>query len=187
MKITPSSFRRGVKWVLSLLLFHFVGFLLYSFLIGNIVRSLYYMDENLGATHGVLIAFQCLYWLLIAFWAVFRGEMTYADVQRNIKNAAKEEGFSAMRYFTITFVKDWVWKTAAFIIFQLPFTAFFAGFGLALDEGMTIIEKFYMANAGFYAATGSALVGLLLSAVYFFVIMVAVNYISYQLILKRRL
>ncbi len=187
MKLTPSSFRRGVKWVLSLLLFHFVGFLLYSFLIGNIVRPLYYVDENLGAAHGVLIAFQCLYWFLISFWVVFRGEMSYADVQRNIKNAAKEEGFSAMGYFTHTFVKDWLWKTAAFVILQIPFTAFFAGFGLALDESMTVIEKFYMTNAGFYTATGSAIVGLLMSAVYFFVIMVAVNYVSYQLVLKRRL
>ncbi|MBQ8351412.1 MAG: hypothetical protein IJY20_05160 [Clostridia bacterium] len=145
------------------------------------------MDENLGAAHGVLIAFQCAYWLLIAFFAVFRGEMSYADVQRNIKNAAKEEGFSAMQYFANTFCKDWLWKTAAFIVLQIPFTAFFAGFGLALDESMTVIEKFYMTNAGFYAATGSAIIGLLLSAVYFFTIMVVVNYISYRLILKRRL
>ena len=159
---------------------------MYAILFDNVVESLVIMDENVRAAHAVVVAFQCFFWLLMAFWFVFRGKMAESDVRRNVKTAANEEGFSPAHYFCKTFVKDCGWKTAAYMIFQLPFTIFFASFGLALDETMIIVEKFYIADAGFYAATGSAILGLLLSAILFFAIMVGVSYISYRWILREK-
>lgn len=90
MKLTPTSFRKGVNWIFLLLLYHFVAFLAYSFLVTNIVHSLVGLDGKSSAAYGVLVAFQCLYWLIVAFWAIFRGQMSYADVRRNIPHLKKK-------------------------------------------------------------------------------------------------
>lgn len=83
-------------------------------------------------------------------------------------------------------MKEWLWKTVIFVIFQLPLTVFYANFGLALDESITIIEKFYIVDSGFCAITGSAILGLVLSALYFLLAMLLVAYIGYRIVLKQR-
>ena len=87
----------------------------------------------------------------------------YSEVQREMKNAAKEEGFNPNRYFYHAFFKDWIWRTILYAVFQIPFLIFYAAFGLALGQGMIGLERFYIADAGFYAVFGSAILGILLT------------------------
>ena len=46
MKVTPSSFRKGVNWFFLVVVFHFVAFLLYAFLINNPVRYRLILKEK---------------------------------------------------------------------------------------------------------------------------------------------
>lgn len=184
MKLKPSSFRNGIKWLFALLIFHFVSFVIYSLLFAPPIKQMYGMDEERMRAYFAVLLFQCLFWAIMAFFWVTRWQMSYSDVRRDILAAAKEEGFSPLRYFCKVYMRDWAWRTAFYLVLQLPLTIFFANFGLALDDSITAIEKFYIADAGFYGVTGSWVVGLLLSTLYFFIVMLDVSYIKYRLLLK---
>lgn len=184
MKLKPGSFRNGVKWLFVLLIFHFVSLLIYSLLFAPPIRQMYGMDDERTRAYFSVLLFQCLFWLLAAFFWVIRWQMPYSDVRRDILSAAKEEGFSSWRYFCKVYVRDWGWRTAFYAVLQLPLAIIFANVGLALDDSMTVIEKFYIADAGFYGVTGSWILGLLLSSLYFFLVMTLASYAKYRLLLR---
>ena len=186
MKLKPSSFRNGVKWLLILLIFHFVSFVIYSFLFAPPVKQMYGMDEQRALAYATVLLFECLFWLIMAFAWVTRWHMSYSDVRREILTAAKEDGFSPLSYFCRVYVKEWGWRTAFYAVLQLPLTVLFGSFGLALDDSITFIEKFYIADAGFYGVTGSWFFGLLLSSLYFYVVMTAVTFVKYFRILRSK-
>ncbi len=182
----PSSFRSGVKWLFVLLVFHFISFVLYSLVFAPPIKQMYGMDEERVRAYFTVLLFQCLFWAIMALFWVLRWQMSYSDVRRDILAAAKEEGFSSFRYFCKVYMKDWAWRTAFYTVLQLPLTILFANFGLALDDSITGIEKFYIADAGFYGVTGSWFFGLLLSSLYFFAVMILACLIKYYSILKKK-
>lgn len=184
-KLTPAAFRKGVNWLLFVAIFHFAGNIVYGAFLGNSAMILFDKDENYAKAYTLVLAFQLLFWMLVSLIFIWRWQMSYAEVQREMKNTAKEEGFNPNRYFYNAFFKDWIWRTILYAVFQIPFLIFYASFGLALGEGMIGMERFYIASAGFYGATGSAFLGFLLSVVYFFAIMVAVHYVVYRAMLAR--
>lgn len=185
MKLKPSSFRRGVKFLFFLALCHIIGFVLYSVVLSNLVKERFSHSEIDGA-YGMIMLFDLLFWLLVAVVWIVRGEMSYSDIRRNILVAADQEGFSSCRYFCQTFLIDWIWKAVLFLALQLPFAIFYANFGLALDYSSTFIEKIYMSVAGFYAVSHSVLFGLLFSTLYFYGIMMLFSFLKYRKILKNR-
>ena len=186
MKLKSSSFRNGIKWLFVLLVFHLISFLIYSLLFAPPIRQMYGMDDDRARAYATVLLFQCIFWAIMAIFWVVRWHMSYSDVRRNILAAAKEEGFSSFRYFCGIYLKDWAWRTAFYAILQLPLAILFANVGLALDDSMTVIEKFFIADAGFYGVTGSWFFGLLLSSLYFYAVMTAVTLIKYFRILKNK-
>lgn len=185
IKLTPAAFRKGVNWMLFLALFHFAGNILYGAFVNNSVKIMFDKDENYARAYGVVLGFQLVFWLIVALIYIWRGLMSFSDVQREIKNAAKEESFTPNRYFRDTFLRDWIWRTVLYAVFQIPFLIFHASFGLNLGNAMTGFESYYIADAGFYGTCGTAL-GFLLTTAYFFAIMVAVHYVVYRVMLAKR-
>ncbi len=184
--IKPSSFRAGVKWLGALLLFHLGAFLAYSLLMVSIVKSMYDRDNDHGRAFATILVFQCVFWLLVAFLWVARGEMSYSENRRLLLNASREEGFSPLAYFFRQYGVRWLWRTAFYAAFQLPFTFFFNAYGLIPNDSITFIEKWYIADAGFYGITGSAIAGFLLSTLYFFFIMVFCSLIKFFILLRQK-
>ena len=128
-KLTPTAFRRGVNWLLLVAAFHLVGQILYGAFFNNTVKLMFDKDENYAGAYSVVLIFQLVFWLLIALLFIWRGIMSFSEVQREIKNAAKEEGFNANRYFLATFFREWIWRTVIYAVFHIPFLIFFASFG----------------------------------------------------------
>lgn len=184
VKLTPSAFRNGVKWLGLLLIFHVAALILFSIFLAPDLKVRYDYEEYTAAYTTVLV-FDLVCWLVVAFIWVLRGQMSHDEVRRKIVEARKEEGFSPLSYFARTFLVDWTWRSAFFFVLQIPFTVFFANYGLALNDTMFILEKFYIAEAGFYATTGSAILGLLLSTLYFFAVMVLMTLIKYLHLVKK--
>ena len=185
-KLTPAAFRKGINWLLFVAVFHLAGNILYGAFVNNSVKIMFDKDENYARAYGVVLGFQLIFWLIVALIYIWRGVMSFSDVQREMKNASKEEGFSPNRYFRDTFLHDWIWRTVLYAVFGLPFLIFYASFGLALGNAMIGLERFYIADAGFYGVTGSAILGFLLTTVYFFCIMVAVHYVTYRIMLAKQ-
>lgn len=195
-KLTPAAFRRGVHWMLLVAAIHLAGRLLYGVLFSNTVKILWNKDENYTGANGVVLVFQLVFWLLVALIYIWRWQMSYADVQREMKNAAKEESFNPNRYFLNTFFRDWIWRTVLYAVFQIPFLIrkvwihsvlgpYYTTYGLNLG-GMTGVEKFYIADAGLYGIFNFPILGFLLTTVYFFAIMVAVHYVVYRVMLYKQ-
>lgn len=185
IKLTPAAFRKGINWLLFVAVFHLAGNILYGLLFNNSAKILFDKDENYAKAYALVLTFQLLFWLLVALIYIWRWQMSYADVQREMKNASKEEGFNPNRYFLNTFFRDWIWRTVLYAVFQLPFLIFHASFGLNLGNAMTGFEKFYIADAGFYGTCGTFL-GFLSTTAYFFAIMVAVHYVVYRVMLHKQ-
>lgn len=183
MKLKPGSFRKGMKWLLTLAVFHVAAFVLYSVLLAGVTKERF-MHGDANAAYITVLIFGLIFWLAVGIVWVVRGEMSYAEVRRNILTAAKEESFSFMGYFCRTFLTGWIWKTVFFLVLQSPFAILYANYGLMLDDSITIIEKLYIAEAGFYATTNSTLLGLVLSTVYFFVVMSFFSFLKYCSLLK---
>lgn len=185
-KLTPAAFRKGVNWLLFVAIFHFAGNIIYGAFFGNSAMILFDKDENYAKAYTLVLTFQLLFWLLVALIFIWRWQMSYSEVQREMKNAAKEEGFNPNRYFYNAFFKGWIWRTILYAVFQIPFLIFYAAFGLNLGNGMIGLERFYIASAGFYGVSGSFILGILLGTAYFFAIMVAVHYVTYRVMLCRQ-
>ena len=182
----PSAFRAGIKWLGALILFHFGAFLAYSILLTPIVKSMYDRDNAHGRAFATILAFQCVFWLLVAILWVARGEMSYAENRRLLLNASREEGFSPLAYFRRQYGVTWLWRTAFYAVFQLPFVFFFKAFGLVPNDSISFVEKWYIADAGFYGITGSAIAGFLLSVLYFFFIMMLCSLVKFFILLRQQ-
>lgn len=63
--------------------------------------------------------------------------------------------------------RDVLFSTLLLLAFQLPFAIFYAMAGFSYDN-MIFFERFYVLDVAFYEITGSALLGLLLNGVLFF-------------------
>ncbi|MBQ8174757.1 MAG: hypothetical protein IJ009_05080 [Clostridia bacterium] len=183
MKITPSSFRSGVKWLGILVMFHAAAFFLYSITLSSMLKTRFDYGEIREAYTTVLI-FDLVFWAIVAVVWVLRGQMSHDEVRRKIVTAQKEEGSSLIGYFCRTFLKDWLWRSLFFLVLQIPFAIFFANFGLALNDTITFFEKIYIADAGFYGATDSAPLGLLLSTLFFLAVMLLTSFLKCVLLLR---
>ena len=184
--ITPEMFRHGVKWLGTLLLFYLVSFVLYAVTLASMLKVRFAYGEFRAAFMTVLI-FDILFWLIVTFVWTVRGEMSLDGVRRKIVAASKEEGFSLIPYFFRNFAMEWVWKTVFFFALQIPFTIFFGFFGLNLGESMIFLEKIYISVAGFYGISGSAILGLLFSTLYFYLITTLLSFLKYYHLLKNEL
>ena len=105
LKITPSAFREGVKWLGMLAIFHTVAFILYSIFLASMLKVRYDYQEYTEAYTTVLI-FNLLLWLIIAIVWVVRGQLSHDEVRRRIVAARKEDGFSLVPYFCRSFVME---------------------------------------------------------------------------------
>jgi hypothetical protein len=101
-------------------------------------------------------------------------ETSYADFDRNLKNAMKSEGFAFLGYYKSNFLNDHLIKASVMTGIHIPFAVFYQVLGFSLTE-TTGFEQFYILDAGFYGVAGSSVLGFLLCAITVTAIWLVIN------------
>ena len=182
IKITPSMFRSGVKWLGKLLLLQIATLVIYAVALNGIVSPMYANDDRAGAYR--LLFFISLVFMVIGCFVLVRLQMSFSDVRTGIITASREEGYRPLHHFFRTLGYECGWKSLFLLVMQIPFAFFFASFGVALDNSALPFENFYILEAGFYTITGSALAGILLSTLCFFALLLLFSALFYFRLLR---
>ena len=157
-------FRSMVKWFGLLLLFHLMSMILFGLLFSSSVAQM--VDDKLQPRANATILIYDIV-VFVIFSVVFsKIESSFSEYKKGIKDRVRENKFSVVEYFKQNFLKEHLIRLGIYFAFQLPFLVFCLVFGVELQYP-TMFEQFYIAETGFYLATGSALLGLLLNTVVF--------------------
>lgn len=90
-------------------------------------------------------------------------------LRREFQSAAKGETFAALDYARYA-LREVLICTAIYAIFQLPYCIFYSAFGYDHVHAI-IVDKFFVMAAGFYTLCGgNGYLGLVISALLFFLI-----------------
>ena len=173
--MSHAMFKKAVQWLGIVILAHLAAMIIFAIILAGSAEGLA-KDSPADAYKAVLV-------FDVIFYAVFvllvnRLETSYADYQRNLKNAVKEKDFSPIAYYKANFLKEKLIKVAVLGIFHIPFAVFYQMFGFSLTA-TTGFEKFYILDAGFYGVAGSSVLGFLLAAVIAAVIYLTICFVSF--------
>lgn len=158
--------RTGAKWFVLLIVWRIVTMIVWSIFFGSTVQD--EADHGVGtrasATVTVIASFAAMITL-----AVINGYMfarNHGDERRAFIYASRNDGFSMKEYFA-KFIPEHAVYIGFYALTQLIFCGFFAAFGFryVASEGGTVLERFHIADAGFYLLTGNALLGLLINII----------------------
>ena len=94
-----------------------------------------------------------------------------------IRKAHREGSFSPLSFWKQHYLAELLTATVLCFLLQLPFMGFFGKYGFSFME-TTLIERFYVIDAGPYLVTGSALTGLLISTLWLTLWLFAVRLLS---------
>ena len=147
-----------MKWWGVLILGHTVAFLLFAMLFSNMTTELQ-MDGLLDRAYWITLIFDLVYWGIYLFLSE-RIASSAVENRRRIRAELTECG-SVLSCIKRYHASDLLLRLGVFLFNQLPATFFFVSYPLSF-EGISIIERLWIADAGFYAVTGSAFLGLLL-------------------------
>ena len=158
--------RTGATWFVLLIVWRVVTMIVWSIFFGSTVQ-----DE---ADHGVGTRVSAMFTTITSFaamiaLAVIKGYMfarNHGDERRAFIDASRNDGFSMKEYFK-KFIPEHAVYIGLYVLTQLVFCGFFAAFGFkyVASQGGTVLERFHIADAGFYLLTNSALLGLLLNII----------------------
>jgi hypothetical protein len=101
-----------------------------------------------------------------------------------IKKKIKEGQFTLLSHWKESDLKSTVCAASMFALLQAPFVIFFASFGFSFTESI-ILDRFYVWEAGFYTVLGSALLGWILSSLFFSLCALLTRLISIHLVARR--
>ncbi len=175
-------FRTCVRWVGLLLLAHLVAMLIFGLVVSQSVTSM--MEDYPERAYRTIFIYDTVF--LLIFTLVFaRINSSYTEYRKSLREASKLEGFSAFGFYRQTKLKEHLIKVGIFAVLQLPFTVFFACWGLDVIY-ITGFEQFYILDAGSYAMTGSWILGFLLSVLIFGIIHLGSNF-AFILITKKNM
>ncbi len=168
-------FRSSVRWVGLLLLAHLVAMLIFGLTVSQAVATMLMDIEDYSARAYRTIFIYDTVFLLIFTLVFSRIGASYYEYRKTLREAIKQENFSAFKFYKQTRLKEHLVKVGIFAAFQLPFTVFFACWGLDVVN-ITGFEQFYILEAGSYAMTGSWILGFLLSVAVFALIHLGLNF-----------
>lgn len=173
--MSQAMFKKAVQWLGIVILAHIAAMILFAIVMAGSAESL--AKDSPADAYRMVMTFDIIFYAVFVF-LVNRLETSYADYQRNLKNAVKTEGFTLVGYYKENFLKEKIVKAAVLGIFHIPFAVFYQVLGLSLTE-TTGFEKFYILDAGFYGVAGSSILGFLLGTLITAVIYFAIGIVSF--------
>ncbi len=154
--------KRVVQRVLWLLLLHALfSIVLYNLVLDQLVADLFAAGAAGDAAWCLVVYGVTVMGLFSLYEAV--SEFRYVLCIMTLKQAMQRQDFSLVGYFVRQSGRDVAVEWLVFVIFQLPFTLFYALYGFSLTL-TTRLEAFYRLEAGLYEVTGHWLSGCLLTA-----------------------
>lgn len=165
-------FRKLVKWFGIVILVHLVAMLFFGMVFSSTAAAL--QDEG-----DVAIANRMTFFFDIAVNLIFviiymKLSASFSDYNKAIRDAMKDPSFSVIGYYKTAFLKYDLMKIAIFAVFQIPFVIFYAVAGYSFLHS-TLMDRLYLLDAGYYALTGSSILGFLFSVAVFAVAFVLVR------------
>ena len=160
-------FRKNVKWAGLMFLTHIGTMIVFAiFMSSGLAR----LEENdlIHTAHTNALLTDIVIWTIFSIF-YFKISSTFTDYRRAVKESMNENRFSILSCYKKNFLREDIWKMAILAAFQLPFMAFFAIAEVSYLAS-TIIDRFYILEAGFYGTSGSALAGWLICTVTYAVI-----------------
>lgn len=147
-----------MKWWGALILGHAVAFLLFAIAFSNMTTEMQ-IDGMRNKAYWITLIFDLIFWGIYLLLSE-RFSSSSTENRRRMKAELGECGsvLSCMKRYH---VGDLLIRLGVFLLNQLPATLFFVSYPLSF-EGISIVERLWIADAGFYAVTGSAFLGLLL-------------------------
>ena len=158
--MTPSLFRKLVKWFGIVALAHLVGMLVFDMILAGYITSLVKYEFYTEAYVTWSVYGTVLY--AVIFFIQSKIESTYTDYRRDLKTAMKDEGFTVIGYYKENFLKQNLWEIGIFAAFQLPIVLMCAVWPL-----VAMSATFYFTDLGWIMLTGMRMpvIGFLLNTV----------------------
>lgn len=179
--MTHEMFRKLVRWAILIILFRVAAATLFAFFMAPQVNTALYHDE-FAAAENIHLFYQ--FAIIILFSLIYAlTERAVPDVQKSFKQLIKSPDFKVLKYYKENYLREHLFKTALYTIFQLPLTVSVALQGFVVQY-RTMLEKAYSMDSGAYAVTNSAILGLLLNPIIFGVIFMGI-YIIVLAVKKR--
>ena len=138
----------------------------WSLFFGSTVQEEADFDVGTKASATVTIFTSFVSMIILAVVNAVMFARNNGDERRALVEASRADGFSIIRYFD-RFIPSYIVYIGLYVLTQLIFCGFFAAFGFryVASTGGTVLERYHIADAGFYLLTNSALLGLLLNII----------------------
>lgn len=173
--MSQELFRKLVKWFGIVAVLHLVAMLVFGILLSSNVAAL--EDADAFDEASVTVFFFDIAINIVFVIVYMKAVSSFADYSKAIAAAMKEEAFSVIGYYKTAYLKLDLLRIAVFAVFQLPFVIFASIFGISFLYSSGI-ERFYIFEAGYYALTGSPILGFLISVAVFAVCLIISEIIS---------
>ena len=170
---TREKIRSLIKWFMILCGYHILSGLFYNILVKRMVTDLA-RDRYISRAHVTVLIFGVVALAVLCIWHSLT-EARYTEYRDSLKKALAEENFSLFRYCVSSFGKINLLRCVVYIFFQIPFMIFYAFFGFSAEH-TTLLEVFYIIEAGFYQNIGNCVLGAILSALCLLVMLSAVQF-----------
>ncbi len=158
--------RTGATWFVLLIVWRLVTMFVWSLFFGSTVQDEADFDVGTKASATVTIFTSFVSMIILAVVNAVMFARNNGDERRALVEASRADGFSIIRYFD-RFIPSYIVYIGLYVLTQLIFCGFFAAFGFryVASTGGTVLERYHIADAGFYLLTNSALLGLLLNII----------------------
>ena len=158
--------KSGAIWLVVLFGWRLLTMILWSMFFASTIDNELSYDVGTSESRFVTVLSSFVSMVLLALVNNVTFARNNGDERRALVEASREEGFSLVEYFK-KFIPQHIVYVGFYILTQLIFCGFFAAFGFRYNAatGGTIIERFHVADSGFYLLTGNALLGLLLNII----------------------
>lgn len=162
-----SLIKTGALWLVGICAFRLVTLIFYSIVFASGVNVAVDYDKDVALARRVVVGTSFAAWgIFMAVWLGIRVRNN-GEERRRVIAAAGQPGFSVAR-FCLGYWPGMAVRVALLALTQLVFCGFFAAFGykFSVESGSTLIERFHIADAGWYLLTGVPILGLLLNILF---------------------
>ncbi len=176
------NMKKGVIWYLILFPVHIVARLLFMFVEQ---MDIVIMAKDAPARANRLLLIFDLVILILTCITYVRTEHSFVDFHRDYKDAVKSPNFSYIAFYKKKFFSERLTMLIVYTVFQIPLVISVAVQGFMLMQ-TTALERIFIMDAAMFSITQSALLGWLLNAVIFAVV-ITVTDLAFMIIGKRNI
>ena len=174
-KIEKPGYRHYVHFTLKWIVVHLGAMLIQSFFAGYFAQSVY--DEKIHHARRIslLISLLAIFAFCIYEALRFNGDN---ELRKAFRERCKTEDIPLPALAKMILKKHLI-HTAIFAVFQLPYMIFYSFFGAAY-VGSILFEDFFCIEMGIYEITGIGIVGLIMGALLFFALQIALDLLTFH-------